>query len=140
MGASGSAVRKLSKDQLKQITAGSVLSQLKERTLQILYGRFTYLYITSFPDPGARETAGQNLDKAPISSPNIAIDIARINELQEFQFNPFLEKILAILRHDAGGPYVNFEAFVRLMVPFCYETPPDFKKQMLFRIYDKQGS
>jgi hypothetical protein len=84
MGAGGSTIRKLTKDQLKQVKAGTVLGSLKERTLQILYGRFTYLYITSFKDQAAREKASQGLEKAPISSPNIVIDITRIRELQEF--------------------------------------------------------
>lgn len=34
---------------------------------------------------------------------------------------------------------VNFETFVRLMLPFCYEAHPDAKKQFLYRIYDKEG-
>ena len=57
MGAGGSAIRKLTKDQLKQVKAGTVMASVKERTLQILYGRFTYLYLTSFKDQAAREKA-----------------------------------------------------------------------------------
>ena len=57
MGAGGSTTnRRINKAQMQQIkqtgqnNSSNPMTALQERTLQILYGRFTYLYLLSFRD------------------------------------------------------------------------------------------
>ena len=67
------------------------------------------------------------------------INLGNISKLQEFSFNPFIERIVIILTQQNGGANVNFEGFANAMSVFCYDTLPEVKRKFLFHIYDKEG-
>ena len=54
--------------------------------------------------------------------------------------HPFIERIIILLKAEhMGKDQVNFITFVKLMSVFCFETPPEAKRKLLFRIYDKEN-
>jgi Ca2+-binding EF-hand superfamily protein len=44
-----------------------------------------------------------------------------------------------LIRENGGQSRANFEGFCRVMSVFCYDTVPEVKRQMLFKIYDKDN-
>ena len=147
-----SAPIRIDSNQLKQFQVSqreadpqSSLSMLKESAIQALYGKFVYLCMSSLADKVRQEAAMKEMQSKGIvavaMSPDYTIELERIRELQEFRFHPFIERIITLLVLDnKGKPTASFNEFEKLMSVFCCETLPEAKRQLLFRVYDKQGT
>ena len=68
------------------------------------------------------------------------VALENIAYMPEFQFHPFTQRIIDLIRQDLRKDRITKEEFIQAMSIFGEGVDLDKKKYFLFRIYDKDGS
>ena len=93
-----------------------------EQTVETICSRFIYLHVKGV-EPDKQQKLYDAISAQPTRLRTVRVELRSLTKLKEFQFNPFVPRMIDVLiKANGGDETADIDTFISLMKVFCYQT------------------